>query len=140
MRVTAAPWAAIPTQSHEPTPSSSRARPGTYSDGSSKPEAAALISAPSTAAPSARVKARVPRARGSKRWHPLEGVADDVYAITPGGVGSEQEPVREHACRQGLHVVGQRVVAALERGERLGGLEQHQARARAGAELGARVG
>ena len=69
MRAMPAPCAAIPTHSHEPTPSSSSARPGTYSDGSSKPDAAALNSPPRRAAPSARVKARGPSPgrRGPRR-------------------------------------------------------------------------
>ena len=45
----------------------------------------------------------------------------------------------EHARRERLDVVGQRVVAALEQRARLGGAQQHQPGARAGAELDARV-
>ena len=48
-------------------------------------------------------------------------------------------PVREHGVGERLDVVGQRVVAALDQRARLGGAQQHQAGARRGAELDARV-
>ena len=48
----------------------------------------------------------------------------------PGGLGDEHQPVREHGAGERLHVVGQRVVAALEQRARLGGAQQHQAGAR----------
>ena len=79
----------------------------------------------------------------SERWltapAPLQRVADHGRPVVAGGLGRQQQAVGEHRGSQRLDVVGERVVAALERGERLGGPEQHQAGPRAGAELDARV-
>ena len=55
-------------------------------------------------------------------------------------LGHEHQAVCEHGLGEPLHVVRERVVAALDERARLGGAQQHQAGARRGAELDAAVG
>ena len=134
-----APLAASATQAAAPRRAGRAApRPGTYSDARVEQQRRQRQrGAEQRPLRRARVTGREAAHSAGTR---SSASADDRGAVVAGGLGREQQAVGEHRRRQRLHVVGQRVVAALERGERLRGAEQHQPGARAGAQLDARVG
>ena len=112
-----------------------RPTPGTYSGSASNVAAVSVSSEPEERGDGGRAHAARPYSAG---------VAASASATirSPRRVhrlGREHDAVGQHDLGQRLHVVGQRVVAALQQRARLGGAQQQQAGARAGAELDARV-
>src|SRR5215217_9178397 len=118
-----APLAASATQAAAPPAIAISATPGTYSDAPSNVAAARQRARPNRATPSGLIAT-------SERGYPLQRVAHDAGALVAAGARRQQQPVRQHRPGQFLHVVGQRVIAPVERRLSLRSPEQHQPGAR----------
>src|SRR4051794_7313418 len=117
----------------------SRAIPQTSAASSPKPSPARVRAVPSAAVTGARGEPDSAGALISQRRDPVDRLADHGLALVAVDLVGEEQPVGEDGGSERLDVVGQDVVTALERGERLGGAEEHQPGTGARAELDALV-
>src|SRR3954447_12424905 len=102
--------------------------PGTYSG---------VVSKTTAATTSATARASVARAAvtASEGRDLLQRVGDDRAPVVHGGAGGQEEAVLRDRVSERLDIVGESMVAPIQGGEPLGGSEQEQGCARAGAKL-----
>src|SRR5262249_28596964 len=109
------PTVASSTQAIAPSATARSVMPQTRAATSPNPSPTRARAAPSASVAGARGEPGSLGAVISQRWNRLDRVAHDRFALVPVDLEGEQETMREDGGSKRLDVVGQDVVASLER-------------------------